>query len=192
MEKDRLQAFSDGVIAILITIMVLELRTPTTPHANELSDRVPIFLSYALSFVNIGIYWNNHHHLLAATKRINGVVLWANLHLLFWLSLFPFCTGWMGENHFDSLPTATYGVVMCMAGLAYYILKTTIIYAEGPDSTLAGALGSDTKGKISPVIYIAAVPLAFVNKWIAVALYVVVAVMWFVPDRRIEARIQPT
>jgi uncharacterized membrane protein len=192
MEKDRLQAFSDGVIAILITIMVLELRTPTTSHARELSDRVPIFLSYVLSFVNIGIYWNNHHHLLAATKRINGAVLWANLHLLFWLSLFPFFTGWMGENHYDSLPTAAYGVVLCMAGVAYYILKTLIIRAEGPDSTLADALGSDVKGKISPVIYIAAIPLAFVNKWIAVALYVVVAVMWFIPDRRIESRIQPT
>ncbi len=191
MEKDRLQAFSDGVIAILITIMVLELRTPTTAHARELSDRVPIFLSYALSFANIGIYWNNHHHLLAATKRINGLVLWANLHLLFWLSLFPFCTGWMGENHYDSLPTAVYGIVLCLAALAYFILKTTIIAAEGPDSTLADALGSDFKGKISPVIYIAAVPLAFVNKWIAVALYVVVALMWFIPDRRLESRIQP-
>jgi uncharacterized membrane protein len=192
MEKDRLQAFSDGVIAILITIMVLELKVPVGDSSRHaLQDRLPIFLSYVLSFVYIGIYWNNHHHLLAATKRINGMVLWANLHLLFWLSLVPFFTAWMGENHYDSLPTASYGVVLLMAGIAYYVLKTAIISAEGPESQLAAALGDDLKGRISPVIYIVAVPLAFVDKWIAVALYVVVAIMWFVPDRRIESRIQP-
>jgi uncharacterized membrane protein len=190
VEKDRLQAFSDGVIAILITIMVLELKVPHGSHWSALRPLVPVFLSYVLSFVNLGIYWNNHHHLLSATQRINGAVLWANLHLLFWLSLFSFFTGWMGENHFDALPTAAYGVVLFMAGVAYYILKTTILAAQGPGSTLAQALGSDMKGKISPVIYGIAVPLAFVNKWIAVALYVLVAAMWFVPDRRIEARFQ--
>ena len=189
MEKDRLQAFSDGVIAILITIMVLELKVPHGSHWSALRPLVPVFLSYVLSFVNLGIYWNNHHHLLSATQRINGAVLWANLHLLFWLSLFSFFTGWMGENHFDALPTAAYGVVLFMAGVAYYILKTTILAAQGPGSTLAQALGSDAKGKISPVLYAIAVPFAFVNKWIAVAIYVLVAAMWFVPDRRIESAI---
>jgi uncharacterized membrane protein len=188
VEKDRLQAFSDGVIAILITIMVLELKVPHGSDWDAIRPLVPVFLSYVLSFVNLGIYWNNHHHLLSATKRINGAVLWANLHLLFWLSLFSFFTGWMGENHFAALPTAAYGVVLCMAGLAYYILKTTIIAAQGADSSLAEALGSDVKGKISPVIYIAAVPIAFVNHWLALALYVAVTLMWFVPDRRIESR----
>jgi uncharacterized membrane protein len=192
MEKDRLQAFSDGVIAILITIMVLELKVPHGSSAHDLRPLVPVFLTYVLSFVNLGIYWNNHHHLLAATRRINGAVLWANLHLLFWLSLFPFFTGWMGENHFDALPTAAYGIVLFMAGVAYFILKTAIIAAQDTDSKLAEALGSDVKGKISPVIYAVAVPLAFVSKWIALALYIVVALMWLVPDRRIESTIQPT
>jgi uncharacterized membrane protein len=187
MEKDRLQAFSDGVIAILITIMVLELKVPHGSDWSAVKPLVPVFLSYVLSFVNLGIYWNNHHHLLSATQRINGRVLWANLHLLFWLSLFSFFTGWMGENHFDALPTAAYGVVLLMAGIAYYVLKSTIIAAQGPDSTLAAALGSDVKGKISPVIYGLGIPLAFVHPWIAVGLYVFVAVMWFVPDRRIES-----
>lgn len=191
VEKDRVQAFSDGVIAILITIMVLELKIPSGHNGADgaaLHRLAPVFVTYVLSFVNLGIYWNNHHHLLSATKRVNGAVLWANLHLLFWLSLFPFFTGWMGENHFASLPTAAYGVVLFMAGVAYYILKTVIIAAQGDDSTLADALGNDVKGKISPVIYAVAIPLAFVNRWIAVVLYVVVAVMWFVPDRRIESR----
>lgn len=170
--------------------MVLDLQVPHTSSAHEPRVRIPVFLSYALSFVNIGIYWNNHHHLLAATKRINGVVLWANLHLSFWLSLFPFFTGWMGENHYDSLPTASYGVVLLMAGVAYYILKTVIISAQGADTALAEALGNDVKGKISPTLYLVAVPLAFVDKWIAVGLFVVVALMWFVPDRRIESRFQ--
>jgi len=195
MEKDRLQAFSDGVIAILITIMVLELKIPAghdySAHGSELRKLEGIFFSYVLSFVFLGIYWNNHHHLLAATRRVNGAVLWANLHLLFWLSLFPFFTGWMGENHFAKLPTAAYGVVLFMAAIAYYVLKTTIIAAQGDDNPLAEAIGSDLKGKLSPVIYLVAIPLAFVNRWISLALYIVVALMWLVPDRRIESRINP-
>jgi uncharacterized membrane protein len=193
VEKDRIQAFSDGVIAILITIMVLELKIPAhkadSAHWSALKHLRPIFFSYVLSFVFLGIYWNNHHHMLAATRRINGAVLWANLHLLFWLSLFPFFTGWMGENQFAELPTAAYGVVLFMAGVAYYVLKMTIIAAQADDHLLAEALGSDVKGKISPVIYLAAIPLAYVNRWIAVALYILVALMWLVPDRRIESRI---
>jgi uncharacterized membrane protein len=189
VETDRVQAFSDGVIAILITIMVLELRIPHGSDASALRPIAPVFVTYVLSFVNLGIYWNNHHHLLMATRRINGAVLWANLHLLFWLSLFPFFTGWMGENHFAALPTAAYGGVLLLAAIAYYILKTVIIAAQGPDSTLATALGNDVKGKISPVIYIVAVPIAFLNRWVALGLYVVVALMWLVPDRRIESRI---
>jgi uncharacterized membrane protein len=190
VEKDRVQAFSDGVIAILITIMVLELRIPETAGAKELTDRWPIFLSYVLSFVNLGIYWNNHHHMFMVTRRVNGAVLWANLHLLFWLSLFPFFTGWMGENDFAKVPTAAYGVVLLMAAIAYYILKTTIIAAQGDDeSTLAEAMGRDFKGKISPVAYAIAIPLAFVNAWIAFAIYVGVSLMWLIPDRRIESRI---
>ena len=194
MEKDRVQAFSDGVVAIIITIMVLELRIPqgthTSAHASALHKLLPDFLTYALSFVNIGIYWNNHHHLLAATKRVNGAVLWANLHLLFWLSLFPFFTGWMGQNRFATLPTAGYGAVCLLAAIAYYVLTLTIVAAQGPDSTLADALGRDTKGKISPLLYAVAIPLAFVNRWLALAIYVVVALIWLVPDRRIESRIQ--
>jgi uncharacterized membrane protein len=196
VEKDRVQAFSDGVIAILITIMVLELRIPHgSKHSatwDALDDLRPVFLTYVLSFVFLGIYWNNHHHMLQATRRVNGAVLWANLHLLFWLSLFPFFTGWMGENDFAELPTAAYGVVLFMAGIAYYILKTTIIAAQGDDTALAEALGRDVKGKISPVIYAVAIPLAFLNRWIAVALYVTVATMWLVPDRRIASRIYGT
>jgi uncharacterized membrane protein len=185
-----MEAFSDGVIAILITIMVLELRPP---HGSDLSAVRPlgaVFLTSVLSFVILGIYWNNHHHLLHAASAVNGRVLWANLHLLFWLSLFPFGTAWMGENHFDPLPTAAYGVVLLAAAMAYYLLQRTICALEGPDSALATALGRDLKGKISPVLYALAVPAAFVNRWIAVGLYVAVAVLWFVPDRRIEARAQ--
>ena len=189
MTKGRLEAFSDGVFAILITIMVLELKVPHGTRLDALRPLVPVFLTYVLSYVNLGIYWNNHHHMLAATKRINGAVLWANLHLLFWLSLFPFFTGWMGENDFAKLPTAAYGVVLFMAGVAYYILKTTIIAAQGDDTALADALGRDMKGKISPIIYAVAIPIAYVNRWIALALYVFVALMWLVPDRRIESRI---
>jgi uncharacterized membrane protein len=191
VEKDRVQAFSDGVIAILITIMVLELRIPHSPEASALKELVPIFLTYVLSFVNLGIYWNNHHHMLMATERVNGVVLWANLHLLFWLSLFPFFTGWMGQNDFATLPTAAYGFVLLMAGVAYFLLKTAIIAAQSESSALAAATGRDLKGKLSPVIYAVAIPLAFVNRWIAVALYVFVSLSWLVPDRRIEAEIDP-
>jgi uncharacterized membrane protein len=190
VEKDRVQAFSDGVIAILITIMVLELHVPHGSHASSVRPLVPVFLTYALSFVNLGIYWNNHHHLLAATQRVNGAVLWANMHLLFWLSLFPFFTGWMGENHFAALPTAAYGGVCLLAAIAYYVLQNVIVAAQGPNSTLAEALCRDVKGKISPVIYAIAIPIAFVSRWVALALYIAVALMWLIPDRRIESRIQ--
>jgi len=186
MTKGRLEAFSDGVMAVIITIMVLELKVPHGDGLAALEPLVPVFLTYVLSFVFLGIYWNNHHHLLHATERVTGGVLWANLHLLFWLSLTPFVTGWMGENHFASLPTAAYGVVLLCAAIAYYILQTTIIRAQGPHSALAKAVGNDLKGKISPVLYAAAIPLAFVNELIADALYVLVALIWLIPDRRIE------
>jgi uncharacterized membrane protein len=189
VSKGRLEAFSDGVIAILITIMVLEPRVPLSPKLSALRPLVPVFLSYLLSFVNLGIYWNNHHHLLQATERINGRILWANLNLLFWLSMFPFVTGWMGENHFATVPVALYGVVALLAGVAYYVLEMQIVAEHGRDSSLARAVGNDRKGRLSVVLYLAAIPLAFVNRWIALALYVVVAIMWFVPDRRIEARL---
>jgi uncharacterized membrane protein len=185
--KSRLEAFSDGVIAILITIMVLELKVPHGATWSDVHPLIPVFLAYVLSFVNLGIYWNNHHHMLFATERARGKILWANLHLLFWLSLFPFMTGWMGENHFASLPTASYGIVALGAALAYYILQTAIISDQGPDSKLASALGSDLKGKISPILYLAAIPLAFVDRWIALGLYVTVAFIWLIPDRRIES-----
>jgi uncharacterized membrane protein len=191
MSKTRLEAFSDGVIAILITIMVLELRAPHDPTWPGLQAILPAFLTYVLSFVFLGIYWNNHHHLLHATERCNGKVLWANLYLLFWLSLVPFVTGWMGENHFAALPTAVYGVVLLMCAIAYTILQTTILAAQGPSSRLAAALGSDLKGKLSLGAYAAAIPLAFVHQAIAEALYVLVALMWLVPDRRIERTIEP-
>jgi uncharacterized membrane protein len=184
--KSRLEAFSDGVIAIIITIMVLELHVPHDPSFAALQPLWPVFVSYALSFVNIGIYWNNHHHMLHATQHVNGAVLWANLHLLFWLSLIPFTTAWMGENHFASTPTAVYGIVLLCAGIAYVLLQREIIRAEGSDSLLATAVGRDRKGKLSPVLYLLAIPAAFVNRWIAFALYVAVAAMWLVPDRRIE------
>ena len=186
MGKGRLEAFSDGVIAIIITIMVLEMKVPHGDDFRALLPLLPVFLSYVLSFVYIGIYWNNHHHMLQATRRINGKVLWANLHLLFWLSLVPFTTGWMGENHFAPLPTAVYGIVLLAAAIAYYILQTLIVGEQGEDSKLKKAIGNDFKGKISPLIYIAAIGLAFVNQWISDALYVFVALMWLVPDRRIE------
>jgi uncharacterized membrane protein len=186
MGKGRLEAFSDGVLAIIITIMVLEMKVPHGEDIAALSPLLPVFLSYVLSFVYVGIYWNNHHHMLHAAHRISGAVLWANLHLLFWLSLFPFVTGWMGENHFAPLPCALYGIVLLMAGTAYWILARTIIAAEGANSLLAKAIGKDRKGSLSVVIYAVAIPLAFINQWIAQALYVAVAVMWFVPDRRIE------
>ena len=186
MNKGRLEAFSDGVIAIIITIMVLEMKVP---HGDSLSALVPlwpVFLSYALSFVYLGIYWNNHHHMLHATRQISGNVLWANLHLLFWLSLVPFVTGWMGENDFAPVPTALYGVVLLMAALAYWILLQTILRAEGPDSLLRRAVGADWKGKLSPILNVIAIPAAFVHEAIAGALYVVAALIWLIPDRRIE------
>jgi uncharacterized membrane protein len=189
MNKNRLEAFSDGVIAVIITIMVLELRAPEGGDWNALRPVLPVFLTYVLSFVFVGIYWSNHHHMLQATHRVNGAILWANLHLLFWLSLVPFVTGWMGENHFAALPTAAYGAVLLCAAVAYTILLRTILVSEGPDSTLAQAVGGDAKGWISIACYAAAIPLAFVNDGISDALYVTVALIWLVPDRRIESRL---
>jgi uncharacterized membrane protein len=186
MTKTRLEAFSDAVIAIILTIMVLELKIPHGDSWAVLQPLLPVFLTYVLSFVYLGIYWNNHHHMLHATDRVTGAVLWANLHLLFWLSLIPFVTGWMGENHFAPLPTALYGVNLLLAAMAYTILQTTIIRAQGPQGKLQRAVGGDRKGKISMVLYAAAIPLAFVNQWISDAIYVTVAMIWLVPDRRIE------
>lgn len=189
MHKGRLEAFSDGVIAVAITIMVLELKVPEGSDWAALAPLVPVFLTYVLSFVVIGIYWNNHHHLLQACDRINGGILWANLHLLFWLSLLPFATGWMGENHFAPLPTAVYGVDLLFAAIAYTILQNAIVAEHGPGSRLASMFGRDRKGKLSLVLYAAAIPLAFVNEWISDAIYVFNALMWLVPDRRIESKL---
>jgi uncharacterized membrane protein len=189
MSKGRLEAFSDGVVVILITIMVLELRVPRGADAEALRPLLPVFLTYVLSFVNLGIYWNNHHHMLHAADRVNGKILWANLHLLFWLSLVPFVTGWMGENHFAALPTAVYGAVMLLAAVAYTILQRAILKHQGRDSKLADAVGKDAKGKLSLVCYVLAIPLAFFHQWISDALYVLVALMWLIPDRRIESRL---
>jgi TMEM175 potassium channel family protein len=186
MSKTRLEAFSDGVIAILITIMILELKIPEETDFHALRPLVPIFLTYVMSFVFLGIYWSNHHHMLHATEHVNGAVLWANLHLLFWLSLVPFVTGWMGENNVAALPAAVYGVVLLCAAIAYTILQMLIIRLEGPHSKLAAAVKKDVKGKVSLVIYIAAISLAFVEPRLSYALYVAVACMWLVPDRRIE------
>ena len=186
MNKGRLEAFSDGVIAIIITIMVLELHPPHGEDLSALVPLVPVFLSYVLSFIYLGIYWNNHHHMLHAAQTVTGPILWANLYLLFWLSLVPFTTGWMGENHFASAPSALYGFVLLMAAIAYVILQQRIIAAEGSDSLLRKAIGSDWKGKLSPVMYLAAIALSFVSHWIAQAIYAAVALMWLVPDRRIE------
>jgi len=186
MEKDRLLAFSDGVIAIIITIMVLELKAPHGADWSDLAKLASGFFSYVLSFTFVAIYWNNHHHLLYTVSRVNGTILWANMHLLFWLSLIPFATAWAGENHFASVPTAVYGVAFLMPGCAYYLLKEAMIRLEGPDSTLARALGRDLKGKISVAFYAAGVALAFVNQWLAIAVYLLVALMWLIPDRRIE------
>ena len=190
MTKGRLEAFTDGVMAVLITILVLELHAPQGDELGALAPLFPTFLTYALSFVNLGIYWNNHHHMLHATGRVTGGILWANLHLLFWLSLFPFTTAWMGQNHFAPVPTAVYGGVLLAAGIAYWVLQTAIIADQGPGSKLAAAIGSDLKGKLSPVLYAAAIPLAFVERWIADALYVAVALLWLVPDPRIETRVK--
>ncbi len=186
MGKTRLEAFSDGVLAIIITIMVLEMKVPHGADLNALRPLLPVFLSYVLSFVYIGIYWNNHHHMLHATQRVTGPILWANLHLLFWLSLFPFVTGWMGENHFAAAPVALYGLVLLLAAVAYWLLQRTIVASQGGDSLLAKAIGRDIKGKLSPVLYALAIPLAFLEQWAAEGIYVLVALMWLVPDRRIE------
>lgn len=189
MNKGRLEAFSDGVIAILITILVLELKIPHGTDWEALRPLLPIFLTYVLSFIYLGIYWNNHHHMLQATERINGKILWANLHLLFWLSLIPFVTGWMGENHFATLPTAVYGVVLLLAAIAYTILQTLIVAQHGANSTLAQAVGNDKKGKLSMLLYLVAIPSAFIHQWIADGIYVFVALIWLVPDRRIESKL---
>jgi uncharacterized membrane protein len=190
MGKGRLEAFSDGVMAIIITIMVLELQVPHAVDWAALRSMLPEFLVYAMSFVYIGIYWNNHHHMFHAVDRINGKVLWPNLHLLFWLSLVPFVTRWMGENHFAPLPTAVYGVVLLLAAIAYYILVRVLLAAQGPDSKLAQAIGHDFKGILSPILYVAAIPLAFVHQAISNVIYVGVALMWLVPDRRIESKMK--
>jgi uncharacterized membrane protein len=186
MEKNRLEAFSDGVIAIIITIMVLELRPPPAIELADLKPLVPVFLSYVLSFIYVGIYWNNHHHMFHSTKHVTGGILWANLHLLFWLSLFPFTTAWVGENHRAPTPTALYGFVLLMAAIAYFILQRAIIAQQGHGSLLAAAIGKDWKGKLSPVLYLTAIPFAFVSPWISDGLFIFVALIWLVPDRRIE------
>jgi uncharacterized membrane protein len=186
MNKGRLEAFSDGVLAIIITIMVLELRMPHAVNLGSLIPLLPAFLSYLLSFIYLGIYWNNHHHMLHTVKKVSGVILWANLHLLFWLSLVPAVTAWMGENHFAASPTALYGVVLLMAAIAYFILQRTILQTQGSDSMLAKALGKDLKGKISPILYFIAIPLSYINEWIAGGIYALVALIWLIPDKRIE------
>ena len=186
MTKNRLEAFSDGVLAIIITIMVLELKVPHGSELNNLLPLLPFFLSYVLSFLYIGIYWNNHHHLLQTVKNVSGGILWANLHLLFWLSLFPFVTGWMGENHFAAVPTAIYGTILLLAAIAYYILQITIVKTHGENSVLSKAIGRDLKGKLSPILYLAAIVSVFVSPWIAQTIYVIVALIWIVPDKRIE------
>ena len=186
MENNRLEAFSDGVIAIIITIMVLELKVPHGSDWAALKPLLPVFLSYVLSFIYVGIYWNNHHHLLKTCREVSGGIMWANLHLLFWLSLFPFVTGWMGENHFSPLPTALYGAVLLLAALAYYLLQNRIIAGQGPASGLVVAIGNDWKGKLSPVLYAFAIGMSFFRWWIACGVYLFVALLWLVPDRRIE------
>jgi uncharacterized membrane protein len=190
MESNRLEAFSDGVIAIIITIMVLELKVPRGVDLAALRSMLPVFLSYVLSFIYVGIYWNNHHHLFHSTKHVSAAILWANLHLLFWLSLFPLATAWMGENHAAPTPSAVYGLVLLMAAIAYYLLQCAIIAHEGRNSLLARALGRDWKGKLSPVVYLAAIPLGFVSIWISTGLYVFIALLWLIPDRRIERALQ--
>jgi uncharacterized membrane protein len=190
MKTTRLEAFSDGVLAIIITIMVLELKVPHAVELAALKPVLPVLLSYVLSFIYLGIYWNNHHHLFQATTEVSGGILWANLHLLFWLSLFPFTTAWMGENHLAAIPTAIYGFVLLMAAIAYYVLQRTIIAKEGRESLLAQAVGKDWKGKLSPLFYLAAIPLAFVSPWIAGGLYVFAALLWLIPDPRIERELE--
>ena len=191
MQKGRLEAFSDGVIAVIITIMVLEMKVPHGTDPAALAPLIPVFVSYVLSYVYVGIYWNNHHHMLHATKTVNGPILWANLHLLFWLSLIPFVTGWMGENHFAEIPVALYGAVLLMSAISYYLLSRCLIKHDGRESLLGSAVGKDFKGRISVVIYVVAILLSFVNRWIALGLYFSVALLWFVPDRRIERMRRP-
>jgi len=186
MHKGRLEAFSDGVVAIILTIMVLELKVPHGDDPAAPRALIPVFISYVLSFLHVGVYWNNHHHLFQAVHQVNGRILWSNLHLLFWLSLVPFATGWMGENEFAPWPVALYGVVLMMCGVAYYILTRALLSHHEASSPLARAIGSDFKGRISVVLYVAALPLAFVNRWLAVGLYLCVILTWLVPDRRIE------
>jgi len=186
MNRTRLEAFSDGVLAIIITIMVLEIKVPHGNDFEALKPLIPVVISYILSFIYIGIYWNNHHHMMHTVKHITGAILWANLHLLFWLSLVPFTTGWIGENHFDPIPMAMYGIVLLMAAIAYFILQTTIIRAQGEQSLLARAIGNDIKGKMSPILYLLAIGSNFVSQWISGSLYILVALIWLIPDRRIE------
>jgi uncharacterized membrane protein len=186
MKKERLEAFSDGVLAIIITIMVLEIKVPTGYNLSDLKPVAPVFFSYVLSFIYLGIYWNNHHHMMHTVKHVTGNILWANLHLLFWLSLVPFVTGWMGENHFKPVPVSLYGVILLMSAIAYYILQTVIIKAHGTDSILAKAIGRDLKGKISPILYLIGICSSWINDWIAGSIYILVALIWLVPDRRIE------
>jgi uncharacterized membrane protein len=186
MGKNRLEAFSDGVIAIIITIMVLEMKVPHGDRIEAVTPLVPVFVSYVLSFVYVGIYWNNHHHMLHACTRVTGRILWANLHLLFWLSLFPFVTGWMGENHFAAAPSALYGGVLLAAAIAYWILQQAIIASQGPGSPLKAAIGGDWKGKLSPILYLGGIISTLMWSWVAQAIYVAVALMWLVPDRRVE------
>ncbi len=189
MNTGRMEAFSDGVIAIIITIMVLELKVPHGDQLKDLIPLLPVFLSYVLSFVYVGIYWNNHHHMLHACTKVNGAMLWANLHLLFWLSLFPFAAGWMGENHFTAVPTSFYGVVLLMAAIAYLLLQQTSIHAQGQDSILKEAIGSDWKGKLSAVLYVLAILVARYASWMAQSIFVIAALTWLIPDRRIEERL---
>ena len=186
MNKGRMEAFSDGVLAIIITIMVLEIKVPHGKDFKDLIPLIPIFLSYILSFLYIGIYWNNHHHMMQTVKKVNGNILWANLHLLFWLSLIPFVTGWIGENSFAQKPMALYGFILLMAAIAYYILQLQLVRAHGIDSVLAKAIGKDVKGKISPILYVAGIAFSWINTWISGALFVFVALMWLIPDKRIE------
>ncbi|MEP7264731.1 MAG: TMEM175 family protein [Bacteroidota bacterium] len=192
MKKGRLEAFSDGVLAIIITIMVLEFKVPHGEEFSDLKGLIPVFLSYILSFIYIGIYWNNHHHMMQTVHEVTGGILWANLYLLFWLSLVPFCTGWIGENHFAKVPMALYGIILLMAGIAYYILQIRIIKNEGKNSLLAKAIGKDWKGKISPPLYTIGIISCWINIWIAGGLYILVALIWLIPDKRIEKVLHET
>ena len=190
MNRTRLEAFSDGVLAIIITIMVLEIRVPSGNDFNSLKPLIPVLVSYVLSFIYIGIYWNNHHHMMHTVKHVTGSILWANLHLLFWLSLVPFVTGWIGENHFDPIPMAFYGIILLMAAIAYFILQTQIIKTQGEHSLLARAVGNDIKGKMSPILYLLAIGSNFISQWISGSLYILVALIWLIPDKRIEITLQ--